>query len=31
MLAIKQDDARRRAYMLRQAMFESLDQAAAIQ
>jgi 3-(3-hydroxy-phenyl)propionate hydroxylase len=31
MLAIKADDARRRAYMLRQAMFESLDQAAAIQ
>jgi 3-(3-hydroxy-phenyl)propionate hydroxylase len=31
MLAIKQDDARRRAYMLRQAMFESLEQAAAIQ
>jgi 3-(3-hydroxy-phenyl)propionate hydroxylase len=31
MLAIKQDDARRRAYLLRQAMFESLDQAAAIQ
>jgi 3-(3-hydroxy-phenyl)propionate hydroxylase len=31
MLAIKQDDDRRRAYMLRQAMFESLDQAAAIQ
>ena len=31
MLAIKQDDAHRRAYLLRQAMFESLDQAAAIQ
>lgn len=31
MLAIKQDDSRRRAYMLRQAMFESLSQAAAIQ
>jgi 3-(3-hydroxy-phenyl)propionate hydroxylase len=31
MLAIKQDDARRRAYMLRQAMYESLAQAAAIQ
>jgi 3-(3-hydroxy-phenyl)propionate hydroxylase len=31
MLSIKQDDARRRAYLLRQAMFESLDQAAAIQ
>ncbi len=31
MLAIKQDDKRRRAYMLRQAMFESLEQAAAIQ
>jgi 3-(3-hydroxy-phenyl)propionate hydroxylase len=31
MLAIKQDDERRRAYMLRQAMFESLEQAAAIQ
>lgn len=30
MLVIKQDDARRRAYMLRQAMFESLAQAAAI-
>jgi 3-(3-hydroxy-phenyl)propionate hydroxylase len=30
MLAIKQDDERRRAYMLRQAMFESLSQAAAI-
>lgn len=30
MLEIKQDDARRRAYMLRQAMFESLAQAAAI-
>ncbi len=31
MLAIKQDDQRRRAYLLRQAMFESLDQAAAVQ
>jgi 3-(3-hydroxy-phenyl)propionate hydroxylase len=31
MLAIKADDTRRRAYMLRQAMFESLEQAAAIQ
>lgn len=31
MLAIKTDDARRRAYLLRQAMFESLEQAAAIQ
>lgn len=31
MLEIKQDDARRRAYLLRQAMFESLEQAAAIQ
>jgi 3-(3-hydroxy-phenyl)propionate hydroxylase len=31
MLAIRNDDARRRAYLLRQAMFESLDQAAAIQ
>jgi 3-(3-hydroxy-phenyl)propionate hydroxylase len=31
MLAIKQDDGRRRAYLLRQAMFESLQQAAAIQ
>lgn len=31
MLAIKQDDTRRRAYLLRQAMFESLEQAAAIQ
>jgi 3-(3-hydroxy-phenyl)propionate hydroxylase len=30
MLAIKQDDDRRRAYMLRQAMFESLEQAEAI-
>jgi len=30
MLAIKQDDERRRAYMLRQAMYESLAQAAAI-
>lgn len=30
MLAIKQDDTRRRAYMLRQAMFESLAQAADI-
>jgi 3-(3-hydroxy-phenyl)propionate hydroxylase len=31
MLAIKQDDQRRRAYLLRQAMFESLDQAGAVQ
>lgn len=31
MLAIKGDDRRRRAYLLRQAMFESLEQAAAIQ
>ncbi len=31
MLAIKQDDAQRRAYLMRQAMFESLTQAAAIQ
>ena len=31
MLKIKQDDARRRAYLLRQAMFDSLDQAQAIQ
>lgn len=30
MLAIRNDDERRRAYLLRQAMFESLDQAAAI-
>lgn len=30
MLAIKADDTRRRAYLLRQAMFESLEQAAAI-
>ena len=30
MLEIKNDDARRRAYMLRQAMFESLEKAAAI-
>ncbi|KQM19030.1 FAD-dependent oxidoreductase [Novosphingobium sp. Leaf2] len=30
MLAIKQDDARRRAYMLRQSMYESLAQAAQI-
>ncbi len=30
MLAIKQNDERRRTYMLRQAMFESLAQAAAI-
>ena len=30
MRAIKADDRRRRAYMLRQAMFESLDQAKAI-
>lgn len=30
MLAIKGDDQRRRAYLLRQAMFESLEQAAAI-
>lgn len=31
MQAIKQDDEKRRAYILRQAMFESLEQAAAIQ
>lgn len=31
MLAIKEDDARRRAYLMRQAMFESLTQAAAVQ
>jgi 3-(3-hydroxy-phenyl)propionate hydroxylase len=31
MLAIQRDDTLRRAYLLRQAMFESLDQAAAIQ
>ncbi len=31
MLAIKADDARRRAYLMRQAMFESLAQAAAVQ
>ena len=31
MMAIKQDDAKRRAYLLRQAMFESLVNAAAIQ
>jgi 3-(3-hydroxy-phenyl)propionate hydroxylase len=31
MLAIKADDTRRRGYMLKQAMFESLAQAAAIQ
>lgn len=31
MLAIKADDAQRRAYLMRQAMFESLAQAAAIQ
>lgn len=30
MTAIRQDDERRRAYMLRQSMFESLAQAAAI-
>jgi 3-(3-hydroxy-phenyl)propionate hydroxylase len=30
MLALKADDDRRRAYLLRQAMFESLEQAAAI-
>ncbi len=30
MLAIKQDDTRRRAYMLRQAMYQSLEEAAAI-
>lgn len=30
MLAIKQDDAKRRAYMMRQAMYESLADAAAI-
>jgi 3-(3-hydroxy-phenyl)propionate hydroxylase len=31
MQAIQSDDARRRAYLMRQAMFESLAQAAAIQ
>lgn len=31
MMAIKADDERRRAYLMRQAMFESLAQAAAIQ
>jgi 3-(3-hydroxy-phenyl)propionate hydroxylase len=31
MMGIKNDDSRRRAYLLRQSMFESLDQAAAIQ
>ncbi len=31
MLAIKADDARRRAYMMKQAMFDSLAQAAAVQ
>jgi 3-(3-hydroxy-phenyl)propionate hydroxylase len=30
MLALKADDERRRAYLLRQAMFESLEQAAVI-
>jgi 3-(3-hydroxy-phenyl)propionate hydroxylase len=30
MLEIKQDDTRRRAYMLRQAMYQSLEDAAAI-
>lgn len=30
MLAIKQDDERRRAYLMKQAMFESLEQARAI-
>jgi 3-(3-hydroxy-phenyl)propionate hydroxylase len=30
MQSIKADDTRRRAYLLRQAMFESIDQAAAI-
>ena len=30
MLAIRSDDTRRRAYLLRQAMFESLEQAVAI-
>jgi len=30
MLEIKQNDGMRRAYMLRQAMFESLSQASAI-
>jgi 3-(3-hydroxy-phenyl)propionate hydroxylase len=30
MLALKADDERRRTYLLRQAMFESLEQAAAI-
>jgi 3-(3-hydroxy-phenyl)propionate hydroxylase len=31
MLAIKADDEKRRGYMLKQAMFDSLAQAAAIQ
>lgn len=31
MLAIKSDDAQRRAYMMKQAMFDSLAQAAAVQ
>ena len=31
MQAIQSDDTRRRAYLMRQAMFESLAQAAAIQ
>lgn len=30
MLEIKQDDAKRRAYLLRQSMYESLEEAAAI-
>jgi len=30
MLAIQQDDERRRAYLLKQAMFDSLDKARAI-
>ena len=30
MLEIKQDDTRRRAYMMRQAMYQSLEEAAAI-
>ncbi|WP_342772628.1 NAD(P)/FAD-dependent oxidoreductase [Novosphingobium umbonatum] len=30
MLALKADDDKRRAYLLRQAMYESLDQAAAV-
>ncbi|HWU04760.1 MAG TPA: FAD-dependent monooxygenase, partial [Novosphingobium sp.] len=30
MLAIKADDEKRRSYLLRQAMYESLSQAAAV-